>query len=160
MRRAAVLGLALSLVACGGHAVRPAPSASSPAMAAAPDYAQQYLQIVTPANAALAVAKPKLNTLPASATGADVARILAPYLAASQAMDEALLRAPWPANVLPDVRALVTADKVLEAQLETAGAQTALSLAGWENTLAQDMGALNAAVAVVRADLGLPPSGP
>ena len=156
-KAAVVLGLILSLVACGGHAGKPVPSASGPATVAAPDYAQQYLRIITPANVALAVAKPKLDALPPSATGADVAKILAPYLAASQAMDEALLRAPWPANVLPDIRALVTADKVLEAQLQSADAQTALSLAGWENTLAQDMGALNAAVSVVRADQGLPP---
>src|SRR5260370_34921639 len=109
MRLAAMAGLAISLAACGGHAGKPTPTDSTPATAAAPDYAQQYLQIVTPANAALAVAKPKLDTLPPSATGADGAKILAPYLAASQAMDEALLRAPWPANVLPHIQALLTA---------------------------------------------------
>jgi hypothetical protein len=88
---------AIALAACGGKASTTA-TASVPA-AQAPDLhalGLKYVQIVVPANAALETARPQLDSMPDSATGADFTRIMAPSFKAMETQDEALLRVPWP----------------------------------------------------------------
>jgi hypothetical protein len=164
---AAAVGIAaaVALAACSGKATttsttQPVAGATSVATPDLHALGTQYLQIVAPANAAFEVARPKLNSMPAGATGADLNRLLAPYIAACAAQDEALLRVAWPAAFQTDVRTLVTADRVHEAYLGTAGTQNAFSIPAWMAGLSQDIGAVVAAVSVVRADLGLPPIKP
>jgi hypothetical protein len=73
------------------------------------------------------------------------------------AADNALLRASWPANVVPDIKSMTVVDAALIADLEQVNNQTALSEGGYMNQLQADESKASAAANIVRADLGLPP---
>lgn len=174
MRTALLTGLvvvAVGVAGCSGNRgklgespVRASPSASdqSPtpaAVSSSPDMQElgrAYLRFVGPANAALALMARGFASLPATATGADVARIAGPAGDAIDRADEQLLRVPWPAPVSVDVKAMVVANAAVANDLRSVDGQDALSISGWETQLAADSGKMAGTVAVVRADLGLP----
>jgi hypothetical protein len=105
---------------------------------------QRYLAIVGPPDAALAT---KANSaIPA----ARLTSVLDPVAAAYERADSTLLRVAWPANVVPDVTAQVSADGPLIADLRTA----AIGVAAVK--IAADFTKAKAAAQIVRADLGLP----
>lgn len=108
-------------------------------------YAAQYEKIVAPANKALDAFKALPDSAPMSADQ----KAATATANADLVMDNELLRAQWPnEQTTQDVRALVTADTALGADLT----DLTLSL----GSIAHDAGTENGAVAIVRADLGLP----
>jgi hypothetical protein len=115
---------------------------------------QQYLSIIGPANDAFFKFTMDLDALPRTATGADVARLAAPALAATRTVIQALLRVSWPEPVRTDVRALVAADSQLITDLTNSDLQTR---ADATRQFTQDIGKTELAGSTVRADLSLPP---
>lgn len=133
---------------------------AAPAVTPTADYGRNYLQAVAPVNAAIDKMTTALGALPASATGADVAKDTDPAADAIDAANERLLRTTWPAADVGDVKALVGATATVAADLRSVDGQNALSIADWGTRLAADSGKMAAAVSIVRADLGLPPASP
>ena len=157
----AVPVLALALVGCSTSKASPAaapsqtpPATSSPAAVVSPAasatplsfYAAQYLRLIKPANDALNA----LQALPSTSTDADYGAAAAKIAPVYQAVDAALLRAQWPANVMVDIKALVTADGAVIGDLSNLTASTV-------DTMVRDSGTASAQSNIVRADLGLPP---
>ncbi len=141
-----------STPAASNSAAPPTPTPSTSV-----DYGAQYESLVAPGNAALAAVGAALLGVPESATGPDVAKITTPGADAVDKMDETLLRAQWPAAATADIKALVTAAAVMSSELRSVDAQTDFSIPAWYTQFTQDLGKMNAAVSIVRADLGLPP---
>jgi len=154
------------LAACGGSSHPAAVSVAATTVAAATttttvapvDYKQQYLAIVTPANNVDAAFASEAKALPSSATGPEVAKLAAPVIAADEAAIQKLLRVPWPANVLNDMKAFTVAVSTLDADLANVATQNALTISSWGNQFTTDEGKLVGQKNIVRADLGLPPS--
>lgn len=136
-------------------------SSAKQSVAASPtiDYGQQYLDAVKPLNTAMAEMATKLEALPESATGPEAAKVMAPYVQVLKDTSEKLLRMPWPDNVRADIKTLVTAAMGAAATLDSVATQNAFSIAQWTTQFGVDGGKIAAAVAIVRADLGLPPAG-
>jgi hypothetical protein len=165
--RLVLAGSAVVLLAtsCGGRTKAAAPPPTVPATTVEPTtttvsiaaLAQQYLAIVAPANTALDTFDRKLAALGSSPTGAQIATVATPLITAINVADQQLLRVAWPPNIKTDINSLVTAESALAADLGTAASQNALTASTWESALTADAGKLNAAVSIVRADLGLPP---
>ena len=160
--------LAMTMLLLGGCATSgsnpAAPTAVSGTQqsdAASPtiDYGQQYLDAVKPLNTTMAEMATKLEALPESATGPDAAKVMAPYVRVLRDTSERLLRMPWPDNVQADIKTLVTAEVGLAATLDSLATQNAFSIAQWTTQFGVDGGKIAAAVAIVRADLGLPRAG-
>jgi hypothetical protein len=159
------------LTACGGSKKTSPPTATSaiqttsesitgrPTTPNLHELRQTYLRLVKPANEALdafqkkAAQWDKNNTTPAQA-----ARDAAPLIAASQKLDNALLRVDWPPSTEADMKALVRAHGAVIGDLQGLGSLDLLSKGSWTNQFLQDYGKMQAAVSIVRADLGLPPS--
>lgn len=169
---------AFAVTGCSAHSESPT---SAPATAAAPttttkaamspsasfshattlsktEAAATYLRIVAPVNAAQDRMATQLASLPDSATGADVAKITDPVADAIDRADEQLLRVNWPTDIVPDVKALVSAAAIVANDLRAVDGQNILSISQWETQIATDAGKLNGAVAILRSDLGLPPA--
>lgn len=161
-RASGLLVVIILLAACGASKAAPAPAAPVASVSSGHDttttstpavnYGQQYLAIVGPANAAGNAA-----VIPDNPTGARLAQVFAPVIAAYQKADDALLRAQWPAGAQADIKAMVTADGAVIGDMNAAAGQNALSAASWETQLSSDGAKAKAAANVVRADLGLPP---
>jgi hypothetical protein len=121
----------------------PSPIASSTPLSV---YAAQYEALIKPANDAFAA----VRALPSNTTDAAITAALAKTAPVIEAADAALLRVPWPPNVATDIRALVTADGPLLADLANLSPSTI-------DEALRESGVANAAANIVRADLGLPP---
>ena len=59
-----------------------------------------------------------------------------------------------------DLKALVTAFSALQGDLENLTTVNTFNASSWVQGFTKDAAALNAAVAIVRSDLGLPPVSP
>jgi hypothetical protein len=77
-------------------------------------------------------------------------------IAALEEADNELLRVRWPATIEADVKALVRANGTVIG--DPNGIRDAVAVGSWANQFSKDLGEFAAAVAIVRADLGLPPS--
>lgn len=123
------------------------PPAASPGATGHPlaFYAAQYLAD----GKACMAAQDVLHKLPNDATDAQAQAAATNVVTACQAANAAALRQEWPANVMADLRAEVTADGPVFGDLA--------DLVDNVDNLARDSGAANAAANLVRADLGLPP---
>jgi hypothetical protein len=143
-------------------ATTPATAATTTATTAASaiDYGNQYLSIVAPDGAAITAFDTALKALGNNPTGADVARVAAPLIAAANATDEALQQDQWPPNVQADIKALVHANSAFVDDLDTADTINQQNFSGWAGQLISDGAAQMAASSNVRADLGLPPPQP
>jgi hypothetical protein len=113
-------------------------------------YGAQYLRIIAPANNALTRFQDKLSSLGNDPAKADVAKAATPLIAAIQAVDQALVRAPWPPAVETDIKAEVVADSAISANLSVAGAQP-----NWQGQLHSEELKASAAARTVRAELHL-----
>jgi hypothetical protein len=119
------------------------------------DLGQQYLAIRTPVSTTSFTFNQQLSALGDSATGADLARIAAPVIAALNEADQALQRVAWPGRVRADISALVADDAVFVADLSAAGSQTPQTIGSWKTQLFADVKRDNLAASKVAADLGL-----
>jgi hypothetical protein len=113
-------------------------------------YGAQYVRIIAPANSALTRFQDELSSLGNDPARSDVARAATPLIAAIQAVDQGLARAAWPPAVETDIKAEVTADAAIRADLAVAGAQP-----NWEARLHSDEAKAAAQARNVRADLHL-----
>lgn len=115
-------------------------------------YADQYTKIDKDCQNAAST----LHSLGDSASDSATSAAFSTYAKACQARDNALLRAQWPADVLPDIKSYVHDDGPL---LTDAGLIGDGNLTGLSN-ISSDIGAATAAENVVLADLHLPPDNP
>jgi hypothetical protein len=120
------------------------------------ELAQTYLRIVRPANAEIDRFTAKARSWNDETTNAQAAKDAGPVIAALEEADNELLRVRWPAAIRADVKALVRADGAVIGDLN--GIRDAVAVGSWANQFSKDLGEFAAAVAIVRADLGLPPS--
>ena len=118
-------------------------------------FAQTYLRIVAPANAAHEELIRKSNAYGATTTKAQVVADLAPVLRAYRTADEGLLRVAWPGPVGAAVTTEVAANGALLAVLGTADRQNAGTFDAWAAQVSQDEVKATAAANAVRAGLGL-----
>jgi len=158
-----VAALLISAAACGGASSKTAssgPTAAEPVASASPaalsqkQQADAYLAAVAPANSALSAYKTKITD---NSTQAEVAAASAPVADAIEQVDNALARIAFTGQTAIDVRAVIATAGVLVGDFRSVGSQNAFSVSQFDATLSRDVGAANAAVAIVRADLGLPP---
>ena len=158
-----VAALLISTAACGGASSKTAstaPTAAEPVASASPaalsqkQQADAYLAAVAPANSALSAYKTKITD---NSTQAEVAAASAPVADAIEQVDNALARIAFTGQTAIDVRAVIATAGVLVGDFRSVGSQNAFSVSKFDATLSRDVGAANAAVAIVRADLGLPP---
>ncbi len=119
------------------------------------DLAQTYLRIVRPANAEIDRFTAKARRWNDQTTNTQAATDAEPVTAALEKADDELLRVDWPATLRADVKAAVRADGAVVEDLK--GIADAASVGSWVNQFSKDIGTFAAAVAIVRADLGLPP---
>ena len=114
---------------------------------------RQYLAAVAPYNAALDTFKKRYrNGFTLSQLHSGITHALADAL---QQFDSAILRLPWPQQVLPDVRALAAADAVELGDLHNA--VNATDGPTWARQATADIDMANEAANILRADIGLPP---
>lgn len=112
----------------------------------------EFLALVAPYNKALAA----WQALPSNiSTTAQLQTENAPFVAASQTFDDALLREGFTGQVATDARKLATDDAAVIADLQ---GWTMETLTQGETTLVHDEGIVNGDDNVLRSDLGLPPS--
>ena len=165
---------AIVLTGCGGSSsstttktttatTSPATNATSEPASTAPAMTQQgagqaYLAAVEPANAALHAFQKKASSWTDSTTGEQAAADAKPLIDALTALRPKLLeiaqKYPPAAN---DLKALVTAFSALQGDLENLTTVNTFNASSWVQGFTKDAAALNAAVAIVRSDLGLPP---
>jgi len=169
----ATLGPVLAIVAvfvlagCGGSTktitqIAPAQTSSQTSSAATmtkQQAGQAYLAAVAPANAAGDALTAKMQAYSDSTTGDQVSADAQPFEQQLTTLNAKLLAL---ANSYPpaasDLKALVSAYNPVVGDLQSASAQNAFSAASWVQQLASDLSKTKAAVAIVRADLGLPPA--
>ncbi len=131
-----------------------APSASTTALPLTQaQQAQAYLTAVAPGNAAVQKFRGQVT---ATSTQAQVAEAAKPLIAAFQDVDNALARIPFTGQAVTDVRSLIAVDGSRIGDFSAVGSQSAFSAASFATTLSRDAAAMDSAVAIVRADLGLP----
>jgi hypothetical protein len=162
MKHVAIL-LLLFVAACGGGSSKAtagatasvAPTAvGTAAVLTQNEQADAYLKAVAPANAALAEFKAKVNDQSTQAEVADAAETMATAL---EGVDSTLARIAFTGQAAVDVRSMIAVDGAFIGDLRAVRSSSAFSMSSLGNTISRDAGALNAAVTVVRADLGLPP---
>lgn len=164
MIRAIPLALLVTLAACGGGATSTAKPASpttsvTQEVTAAPlsqrAQADRYLSAVAPANAAVGKFRSQVSAQTPQSQVASAAETLA---VAYDAVDNVLARIPFTGSAATDIRTLIAADGALKGDLRSVSAQSAFSASAFSTALARDAGAASSAVALIRADLGLPPA--
>jgi hypothetical protein len=158
------------LTACGGGgsgSASPTAPATTNATKTAPSQStqptrqqlgQKYLQIIGPANGALAKWQEQANSYTDSTTAEEIGRDTAPVAAAIDDASAALLRVQWPSSIAPDVKELVRSYGPLSGDFRSVSNQTVFSVQNWITQLLQDAGKAHAASNIVRSDLGLPPA--
>jgi hypothetical protein len=122
------------------------------------DYGEEYLRIIKPANDALDEWTRKAKAYTDDTTADEIATDTEPVAAAIEEADNELLRADWPQDVSPDVKAFVTANGALIGDFRSVGSQTIFTVSDWVTQLSKDAGTSHSAASIVRADLGLPPA--
>jgi hypothetical protein len=168
---AALIILAGGFIAgCGGNSHEASPMTSvvrtvgaastQAARADKHELGQEYLPIVAPENAALDIFNKKEKSYDRNTRAEEVTSDLAPVIAAFQEADDALLRVDWPPSIGADVKALITANVALIADLRAADSYRVLSSTSWTTQTYQHVVKVDAAANKVRADLGLPPVKP
>jgi hypothetical protein len=131
------------------------PSGATPsATVSVTGFAVQYLDFTKPVNSASDAFNAAVNSLPATASTADIAAAAKPFVTALSTVNSALLAAQWPANALADIKALVTADRALSAAIANTSLAPEAYVAAFNAAGAKTQTTSN----TVRADLGLPPS--
>jgi hypothetical protein len=120
--------------------------------------ADKYLEILGPANAALAKWQKQAQSYTDDTTAEEIGKDTAPVAAALDDASAALLRVQWPSSVAPDVKELVRAHGPLAGDFRSVSSQTIFSVQNWITQLQQDAGKAHAAANIVRSDLGLPPA--
>lgn len=133
--------------AASAQSATPVSPAVSPTASATPlaFYASQYLAD----GKACMAAQDALHKAPNNATDTQLQAFATDIVKTCQAANAVMLRQAWPANVLADLRAEVTADGPVFGDLA--------DLVSNSDNVLRDAGAANAAANLVRADLGLPP---
>jgi hypothetical protein len=121
------------------------------------EFAQIYLRITDPANAAADRFEKNRAAYTDETTVAEIAADVKPLAEEYEKADNALLRVSWPPTVAADIKALVAANVPLISDMTSLGDQDALALSTWSNQVRQDIAKAHAAAMIVRADLGLPP---
>jgi hypothetical protein len=119
-------------------------------------FAAQYEAIVAPANAAQQVETTAAKALPSAPTAAQLTPVVAPVIAAFQAMDSRLAAVKWPGQTEVDIRKMISDDGAVTGDLEAFESANAITASSVETKLEQDEGLISTDVDLVRADLGLP----
>lgn len=96
------------------------------------------------------------SKLPPSASNAQIAEVAAPLVSAYRQVDRNLLSIDWPATVRADIDALVKADATFEGVMDSISSQSSVSASQWSQQFSTAASQVNAAVNIVRRDLGLP----
>jgi len=122
------------------------------------ELAQEYLRIIGPMNAEFARFQAKAKGWDDNTTGPEAAEDAAPVIAAIRKGNNELLRVSWSTSTMSDVKEMVRADGALIGDLAGLAGVDLFSVGNWSSQFTQDAGRLQAAVNIVRADLGLPPS--
>jgi hypothetical protein len=123
--------------------------------------ANVYLAIATPARNVLVHVQAKTSRWNNQTTGMQAAKDVAPAVVALEQFDNKLLRIQWPSSTAADVKQLVRAYGACIGDLTGltgVDMHDMLSVGNWGNQFARDTGNVEAAVSIVRADLGLPPA--
>lgn len=140
---------------CGGGHKAGTPQSTTGSKSDRKAFAQTYLRIVAPANAAQEELIRKSNAYGANTTKAQVVADLAPVIRAYRTADEGLLGVAWPQRVAAAVTAEVAANGALVAVLQTADRQDASTFGAWAAQVSQDEAKATAAANAVRNGLGL-----
>ena len=154
----------LVLSACSSSAKTGTPRSAETTTAASTtttshiDYGHQYLQIVAPGNVAIGTFETRANALPSSATIDDLSKLTTTLADSMEVTSQKLMRAAWPTTARRDIRDLLVAVSVVIADLHDVSNQTVLTIRTWKDHLSADLGRAAGHVAIVRADLGLPPA--
>jgi hypothetical protein len=151
------------LVGCGGSSApgpATAPVASttaspSPVGLSQKQQADAYLRIVAPANAALRTFDAKVTP---DSSQSQVAAAAEPLADTFDHTGQALARAGFTGTAAADVRALLTALAAVVGDLRSVRSQDAFSVSQFTTAFNRDIATFGSAVALVRADLGLPPA--
>jgi hypothetical protein len=141
--------------------VRTSTSAGAPTGEATPTtapskFADLYLQILGPADAATGKFFAELKALPNTATGADAQKIATPAADAIDAADHRLLRVAWPGKVARDVNALILANTQLVRDLRNLAAQPSVTSGTWKNQFESDVAKVTNYVNLIHVDLTSP----
>jgi hypothetical protein len=134
------IGVTIALIVLVGCSSSSAPS----------KYGAQYLHIIAPANVALTRFGERLSSLGNDPARSDVAKAATPLITVIRAVDQRLVRAPWPPAVETDIKAEMVANSAITADLSVAGAQPK-----WESQLHSDESKAAAKARIVRAELHL-----
>lgn len=172
MKRPAVacaLACGLLSSACGGGSTQStgsssqpsatAPSAPSASSSAVPTQAEQgaaYTRITAPTRTAAAAFSAAIND---QSTAAQTAEAAKPLIKAYQEALQALARYPWVGQTATDVRTLIAAEAQVLADLQAIGDQNGFSITSFAAQLKKEAITAQSAADIVRADVGLPPSG-
>jgi len=116
--------------------------------------AKQYLADATQVNATINTAGADLNVATTPAQSSTAVKLLEASL---HLFDTAVDRQRWPTTVRADVRSLMYADGVLEADYSSLSRSIVDSSSSLESTLSKDESAVSYHADLVRGDLGLPP---
>lgn len=133
----------------------PAPPTPSPT----PDLAalgQEFLSLRAPYRADLVTLNNHMDA--GIASNKALAACTAPVATALDQFDSSLLTLPWPAEILPDSHALVTADGALLGDLENAMNET--NFTTWLSQLQADLSKAGSPLQILTADLDLPAPSP
>jgi hypothetical protein len=150
----------LAIAGCGGSS-----SSSTSAFGAATagtmtreQAAHTYLAAVATPNEVLRAFLAKANGWTDSTPSTQTAADAKPLIDAITTLRTKLqaLAAAFPAAAT-DLKAVVTAQALLQGDLASLAAVNALNASSFAQTVTRDAGALRAATAIVRSDLGLPP---
>ena len=136
-----VIALALLIAGCSGGAT-PTPTVGPGYLAAATAFDGAYLQWKA--------------AITGKTTPGEFAGPAATYAAALSAFDDAISSLGATGQTATDITSLVSADKVVIADLGTVSAQTAGTFARWGEQLTADGAKAILAGRVVRTDLALP----
>ena len=112
-----------------------------------------YTNAVAPADAAIATFNSQAQALTNAASTADLAKIATPLAGTLERVDRTLLSIAWPAKRTNDIRAVVTADSAIIADLRNVSGQTPSSIATLKKRFTGDLDKLALKVSVVVNEL-------
>ncbi len=119
-------------------------------------FANLYLQILGPADAATGEFFTALKALSSTATGADAQKVATPAADAIDAADHRLLEVSWPGTVARDIKALVFANAQLVGDMRELAAQNRVTFGAWKNQFESDVATVTNSANLIRTDLTAP----
>jgi hypothetical protein len=150
----------LAVAGCSSNSRGAATTPVTPTTISAAALSAAYEKAATKATTAAQVFQTKANAWPAFPQPIQIAVDADPYVASLRAFDDTILRIHTTGHLATDIRSLIAADATLEKVLSSADAPRVFSASSWVSEVTKATTETQAAAAVVRADLGLPPAKP